>query len=513
MDADARQGHSTARHSTRVLDRSLLLALALLVPALCLGQQAGSDGAGNSAPAANGPATSTPGGGVPAAELPGAALPGAVLPFQGLGTTGLSQLPAEYTSYGASAGIGETDNVTLSASDRKSQTLANTNAFFDLIRSGSRLDLNAVGNFSDIDYLQNAYGNQVLGRFDGFANATLWSNHLKWLIRDDYGDSQVDVLQALTPTNLQRMNVFSTGPDLRLQPTLLTFIDLQGLYSRNTWQDSPFSGNTETGTLTVGHQLSGASSLALVGQVEQERFDNTVLNTNYQIREYYGRYDVKVTRTAIDLQGGVNQANDTGSWKSSPLVGLTITRNVSPFSTLSLSGGRHYNNASGNFASLSTGSSGAIPVGPAAQTTASALETYANADWGFQRQRTTVNLFGGWERDAYSRQSTFDVTREDVGLTLGRQLTPRLSANVTGTFYRSRYVNQGFTDNFSIVDAGLVYRPSEWVVLYGRYDHQFRSTSGATQDLGYDENRVYVMIGYYPHSSGTGIPGEGGGIP
>lgn len=510
--ADARRGHS----KRRVVERSVLLTFVLAVPVLCLGQEAGAGGGGTPANA-NAPATTTPGTGVPAAELPGAVLPGAVLPTQGLGATGSNPLPADYTNYGVSAGIGESDNINFSSNDRKSQTLSAANLFFDLIRSGSRLDLNMVGNFSDTDYLEGAYSNQVLGRFDGIANATLWEHHLTWLVRDEYGDSQIDVLQSLTPVNLQRLNVFTTGPDLTLQPSLSSFVDLQGLYSRNTWQDSPFSGNTETGTLTVGHQFTPLSSISLVGQVQEERFDDTSVNRNYQVREYYGRYALKGARTAIDLQAGVDQADDTGSWSSSPLLRASLTRNVSPFSTVSLSAGRDYTNAMGSFASLAGGVGGGIPIGAAAQTTGNALRTYGNATWTFQRLRTSINVVGGWERDAYDVNSQFNVNRTDIDLNLARQIAPRLSASLMASLDRWQYSGQGFTQTFGTAGAGLVYRPGEWVVLYGRYDHQFRHSSGTAQGLGYDENRIFIMIGYYPHSSRTGLPtenmGGGGGFP
>jgi hypothetical protein len=497
---DALKGRSSVREGRlQALQRAMLLTLGLVAPALCFGQAADLPGA------VSAPATAPP-----AAVLPGTAPPGSILPVPGLmgaGATGLAPMPTEYTRYGVSAGVGETDNVNLSATQPKAQTLSSANLFFDLIRTGSRLELNAAGNFSDIDYLQNAYSNQVLGRFDGLANLALWKHHLKWLVRDDYGDSQIDVLQATTPTNLQRMNVFSTGPDLTLQPTLSSFIELQGLYSRNSWQSSPFSGNTETGTFTLGRQLSSSSSVSFVGQVEQQRFDNTSVNRNYQVREYYGRYKVKGARTSIDLQGGMDQANDTGSWRSSPLVRLSITRNVSPFSTISLSGGRDYSNAMGSFASIGSGVGSGIPVGAATQTTSNALHTYGNLTWGFQRLRTTLDLLAGYERDSYDVQSNFDVSMADVGLSLGRQLTPNLSANIMATVDRSRYASQGFTQTYGTAGAGLTYRPGPWVVIYGRYDHQFERASGAAQGLTYGENRIFIMIGYYPHSSGTGAPG------
>ncbi|HEY3784835.1 MAG TPA: outer membrane beta-barrel protein [Steroidobacteraceae bacterium] len=480
--------------------RPFLLAFALTAPALCLGQEA------SNTPTAAG----APGAGAPAAVLPGTAAPGAAAPFVGL--TGLTSLPAEYTNYDVSAGLGETDNVNLSATDRKAQTLSAVNGFFDLIRSGSHLDLNAVGNFSDTDYLEGAYSNQVLGRFDGLADVTLWEHHFKWLVRDDYGDQQIDVLQSLNPVNLQRVNIFSTGPDLTLQPTLSTFVEMQALYSRNSWQNEPFSGNTESGSVTVGHRFSPAATISLVGEVEQQRFDDSSLNTNYEIREYYAHYVLRGARTTVDLQGGVAQANDTGSWTSTPLLRASLSRSVSPSSTVSVGGGREYSNAMGSFASIANGVTGGIPVGTATQTTGNALRTYGNVTWGYHRLRTSIDLIGNWERESYDVQSKFDFTQTDIGLNLRRQLTPRLSANIIATVDRGQYGSQGFTNTYGTVGAGLIYHPGRWIAVYGRYDHEFRHSSGLAQGLGYDENRIFVMIGYYPHSSGTGLPrGMGGG--
>ena len=480
--------------ATRIGARPLLAAFALTVPALCLAQEA------SNTPLAGG----EPGGGAPAAVLPGTAVPGTGTPFFGL--TGLTSLPTDYTDYDVTAGLGETDNVNLSSTDRRAQTLSAVSGFFDLIRSGSHLDLNAVGNFSDTDYLEGAYSNQVLGRFDGLAELTMWAHHFKWLVRDDYGDQQTDILQSLNPLNLQRVNIFSTGPDLTLDPTLTSFVEMQALYARNSWQDEPFSGNTESGSLTVGHQFSPASTLSLVGQVEQQNFDNSDVNTNYQVREYYGHYALRGVRSRVDLQGGVAQANDTGSWHSSPLVRASLSRRVSPYSTVAIAGGREYNNAMGSFASLANGVTGGIPVGGATQTTGNALRTYGNVTWGYQRQRTSLDLLANWQRESYDVQSKFNFSQSDIGLNLRRQLSPRLSANVMATYDRGQYGNQGFTNTYGTAGAGLVYHPGTWLVIYGRYDHQFRHSSGVAQGFGYDENRIFVMVGYYPHTSGTALP-------
>ena len=498
--------------------RFLATALALAAPALAWGQTAAPQGAPASIP----PVQAVPGVGSAGAELPGASLPGESLP--GESPLELGAEPAELTRYGIAAGIGETDNVNLSSIDPKSQTIAAVDADFDIKRTGSRLDASGIGNFTDLDYLQGAYGNQVLGRFDGLADAKLWADHLKWVVADDYGEQQTDPFATITPVNLQRVNVFSTGPDLTLRPGSATFVDLDARYSQITYQSSPFDGHNLTGLVEFGRDLSPLSSLSLAVQVEELRFDNTTVNTDYDRREAYAHYLIHGARTSIDAQLGVTQANDVGSkWKSGPLARLTLTRRISPFQVVTLAGGREYTDAGGSFSTLQSGAAGGIAVAPVSQTTANSQRTYGSAGWFFSRQRTTVGLTGGWERDAYDLQSLYNVTREDIGLSLTRSLTPKLSADISASADRYDYSQQGFADKFGTAGAGLVYRPGSWIIVYARYDHEFRRTSGIPSALiggtGYDENRVFVMIGYRPHSEdmeeggGMGMGGESGGAP
>lgn len=493
-----------------LITRFVITALALASPALALGQAAAPAGGAPAVP----PVQAIPGVGSPGAALPGVMTPDMEMP--GEAATDLSAPPADLTLYGVAAGIGETDNVNLSSTDPKSQTLAATNLDFDLRRSGSRLDASALGTFTDLDYLQGAYSNQILGRFDGLATVKLWSDRLKWDFADNYGEEQTDPFAPVTPVNLQRVNVFSTGPDLTLRPSYSTFLDLGAHYSQINYETSPFSGHNLLGSAEFGHELSSLSSLSVVVHVEQLRFDNTVVNTDYDRREAYGRYFIQGARTSIDAQLGATQANDVNSsWKTSPLVRLRLTRRISPFSLLTLTGGREYTDAGGSFSSLSSGAGGGIVVAPVTQTSGNYVRNFGSAGWEFTRERTALGVTGNWEHDAYDLQSVFNVTREDIGLKLGRSLTPQLALNISGTADRYAYVNQGYTDKFGTIGGGLSYRPGRWFIVYARYDHTFRRSSGAPSSLFgqsvYDENRVFVMVGYRPHSEDMepgGAPGE-----
>jgi len=265
--------------------RAVVAALTIASPVLALGQTAPVQSVTETQPV-----QALPGVGSTVAELPGAMVPPE-------SASDLGPEPAEFTRYGVAAGIGETDNVNLAATNPKSQTLAAANLDFGLKRSGSRLDATAFGNFTDLYSLEGAYGNQVLGRFDGLALAKLWPDHLNWMIGDAYGEEQTDPFSAMTPLNLQRVNVFQTGPQLMLHPSDATFVNFSAGYSRITYQRSPFDGHNFLGSLEAGRELSALSKLSLVVEAESLRFDNTIFNTNYDRRQAYAHYLIEGART------------------------------------------------------------------------------------------------------------------------------------------------------------------------------------------------------------------------
>jgi hypothetical protein len=113
---------------------------------------------------------------------------------------------AESLSYGADVGIGESDNVTLVRTDKVSQTIAITDLDIDFKDQTRRFGVDAKGDFSYLDYLQNAYGNQLIGRFDGRADVSLIPERVTWVLTENFGQSQIDPFTAA-------IRKFSIGTD------------------------------------------------------------------------------------------------------------------------------------------------------------------------------------------------------------------------------------------------------------------------------------------------------------
>jgi hypothetical protein len=430
----------------------------------------------------------------------------------------LGQPPANKTEIFVTAGIGETDNVGLTATGTQSQTLAAAGVLLDVERQGPLLQANLKGDLTYLDYLEHFYSGQVVGRFDGNLSFALLPDHIKWVLQDDYGTAQVDALAPVDRTNIQSVNVVSTGPDLSLRPSDNSFVHLGGRYVLVDYQTSPFNSHRVLGTASIGDELSVASSVSLNADVSQIRFQDTTINPNYDRRKFFLRYDTRGARTTIALDAGVAQVDDTGRWNSKLIAQLVLTRDLTPHQSASLSGGRQFTDSSDSFQTLTSGAAGNTIVAPVAGGAGNYLVDYGAAEWRFTGARTRIAVSGRWERDAYTIVATplqvenyilagipvgLDATRSDLEARVQRDITPILSADARASYVHENFETLGFVDHTVIVGIGLTFRPNARLQYRVRFDHTVRTpdtvpTSVVVQGLGtgFTENRIFLTAVY-----------------
>jgi hypothetical protein len=434
-----------------------------------------------------------------------------------------SAIQAATINYGVDVGVGETDNITQVPTDRISQTVAVTDFDFAVKQQSSRLDLNVKGNFSYLDYLQNAYSSQFVGRFDGVGQYSLIPERLTWILQDGFGQSQLSPFTAVTPENQEHVNYASTGPNLFLRLGPLGFFDATLRFSRADYQTSPFDSNRFSGSLAVGRQLSANSSVSIDGSFERVLFDNSVINTDFDRSSAYAHYELQGARTTLAANLGVTRVNQAASTETGPLAKLDLSRQISGAAKVTLTIGRDVTDASSSFGggdgiggtsgligipavgSLTTNNTlpGSAPTGigttPAAETSANYTITYVTAGWEYLRNRTTFRLSGRWERDSYEGLPQLDVDRGDGEFAVTRQLTRALAAELSGSILRTDYSDANFAETYGRVGGGLTFKAGRGLEIRLRYDHTSRIVSGVDSGTGYAENRAFLTIGYRPN--------------
>jgi hypothetical protein len=411
--------------------------------------------------------------------------------------------PAHVFNYGVDAGVTETDNVTLVENDKVSQTIALVDADFNLRQQTRLFEADAKGDFSYLDYLQSAYGAQLLGRFDGSLRAALIPQRLTWFVQDDFGQSALDPFQPVTPNNLENVNYFSTGPDLTLNLGPTGFFDLSARYARVQYQTSPLNSNRAQGSIAVGEQLSASSSVSVNADSERVMFADTLLNQDFDRTNAFLRYAMQGARMAVSLDLGATRLENSEDATTGGLARLTLSRKISPSATVTLMAGHLLTDAGSAFSSLQGGAIGTVGTAPAPQTAATYTDNYASAGWDYVRGRTSIGISGRYERDTYGGSETLDNTRGGGEFRVTRQLSRAFEAELVGRLYKTDYTHETIeavlgSPNYydQLVAASLAWHFGRGLEIRLRAEHDARVTTG--NDTGYKDNRGTLTIGYRP---------------
>lgn len=413
-----------------------------------------------------------------------------------------SAAEAETLTYGVDVGVAESDNVTLVPTNKVSQTMAVADVDFDVKQQSRLLDVDAKGDFSYLDYLQNAYGNQLIGRFDGTAHVALIPERLTWVVQDDFGQTGLDPYTPTTPANLENVNYVSTGPDLSLRFGGTSFVNMSARVANVQYQTSPFNSNRLLGSLAWGLQLSARSSVSLNGDTERVMFENTALNSDFDRTRGFVRYTLQGARTELTTDLGATTVDQSGASTTEPLAKIQLVRKLSAAAKLTASLGRELTDASTSFSGLQSGAIGIVGVAPAAVTSASYTSSYASAGWQYQRSRTTIGLSARWERDIYAGLPSLDYTLRGAEFRLDRNLTRAFAVQLVGRLYRTDYfhavapVNGSSSYDNGLIAAALTWRHGRGLEVRLRLEHNDYVTTPIGN--GYKENRVYLTVGYRP---------------
>jgi hypothetical protein len=411
-------------------------------------------------------------------------------------------------TYGVDAGVAETDNVTLVPANKVTQTIGVTDLDFGYFQRSSRLDADAKGDFSYLDYLQGAYHNQVLGRFDGDATLALIQDRLTWALQEDYGQAALDPFTPVTPTNIESINYVSTGPDLHLRLGGLSFIDLGARAARADYETSPFSNNRFSANVGGGLELSALSSVSLNVDSQRVLFENTVLNTDFDRANLFVKYALQGARTELSAEGGVTRVSVNGISTDGGLATLSLTRTLSPAAKLSFTLGHLLTDGSTSFSGAQPGASGAVTTAAAATTSANYTSNYVSLGWNYQRVRTTLAVSARWERDTYAGEPLLDRSQKSAEFRVQRKLTRTFSAELTGRIYQGDYdhalvaLGSGSPDTTTAaVTAGIAWHHGRGLEIRFRAEHTSYSVSSGNG--AYRENRAFLTVGYRPFAAGA----------
>ncbi|MFO7305180.1 MAG: hypothetical protein C0P74_006655 [Gammaproteobacteria bacterium] len=407
------------------------------------------------------------------------------------GVLSCSQTAHAELQYGLGLGVGYTDNVLRDRSEID-ETIGIASIDAAWLEHTKRLDADVTVNLSYFDYLDETVDSEWYGTADGVIILGLVPERFTWIFQDTFGQVQADPFQPSTPETRENLNYFTTGPDIVLRFGASTYLQIFGRYSTVDYEQSLLDAERTGGGFVLGRRLSGLGELTLTGLAEDVTFDD-LPDQDFERQHVFLGYDVRGSRTEFRSELGYTWLELESGRRGGALANIAISRRVSPSSSLTLSFGTRFTDASESMRG------GAVRVGRGGEITASAdpfENRWAGLSWDYTGNRTNFVIGVSWQDEDYEQQSEFDRTRLVYEARLTRSFTPTMEAGIRATRTDEEFDTTQFEADETQVAVDVNWRLGRAFGLTLTVDHTTRNAVG---ELGeFDENRAYLMLTYRP---------------
>lgn len=424
----------------------------------------------------------------------------------GIGAAGAAAVDAQY---GVELGYSRSDNVRRTQTDPVKEGVATAGTDFAITTETRRLNASVEGTARYLVYENSAFDPEFLGSMIADGQVEMVEGHLRWVLQDNFGSARRDPSTEInSPDNVGYVNYFTTGPDASFNFSTRTSLLLQGRYSNIHYSTGrELDQDRMGGGLTLKHKISQSSSIALVTNAEEVRFDELVgqfggINTDYKQREYFARYELKSTRTEIGIDAGVTQIDFGSGSDNFDLIRLSVARQLGQSVRVKVEAGRNVTDSGNSLRQTQD------ILGPGLDTEVFLLDgdpfkdDFAGLEVTFDLNRTALRLNGVLHTEDHSSRPVANRDWWIATAALTRRLTNNLSVFVEANYVDTAFVIPGIDFKELHSDAGFEYQLGSrtFVVIgYSRYDRKADVTESE-----YVENQYWLRFRYGVGKAGRG---------
>ena len=400
------------------------------------------------------------------------------------------------------AGVTHTDNLERTATDPESDNLATGTAKLLVLEQTRSLfaDVDALGTWRDLP--SDATGERFMPNVNAFALWTISPEVFAWNFSDNLGTISNNANGGLDDANQRRVNVYNTGPDLRLGNGI-NALTVQARYGAVNYSGDKFYDNERLSAAAgFEHQTDGGAVTSLTAERSRTRERQTKdINT---IDSAMLGYTNTGARGTVDAKVGFSRlSRDPGIYSQSPADSangfsgdVRLERTLTPNTSLSVDVVRRYGDSADVFERQQSLEPDTNVVGNVLATNNPIQETSEDVGYGWigRRSSATLSVSHYEQQQALALVPTDPAVNVDrkgtaAQLDVGFSFTPRLSLD--GSAARLNWTDETNDDAHSTAATlalGWQVTNAVDVTLSAQ-----RYTQDSTQAV-YTENRYYAGI-------------------
>lgn len=426
-----------------------------------------------------------------------AALAGGVMCLSG-GAAG-----ADTLDWGISVGATHSDNFNRSATDPTDDTRGEIGLDLQYAREGGRLNARVNTDLQYRSYFDDTYSDELFGNFDALATYWFIPDRLSWVVENNFGQTLIDRSSVDTPDNRQNTNIFSTGPDIKFMLGDRTSLLLQGRWSDVSYETSDSSHQRLEGNVGLRRHLGPRTLLSLNASAARYDFDDPAIPSDYDRQSAYLGFETRGARTTLRLQGGYTTVNYFGQDIDGPLLDLSISRETSARSRLTLRAGTELTDSADLFRldrEINQDTDAGDVVTDVQVSTEPFQSDFAFLGWTLSGERNTLGLSANWRNEDYTVDDSQNRESFVAGATFSRNLTPALTGRLFGFWRSEDFANADADYDENWFGIGLNWGFTEQFSL-GMDVTRFEGTDRTTLEAAprdYVENRYSLRVTYRP---------------
>lgn len=340
-------------------------------------------------------------------------------------------------SYSLSAGATHTDNAGRTSINTQSGTSADAGLAASIVRRRERSAITLRADLTYREYL-GEYGGQLAG---GLAADTTYrfTPYFSWTAEENLSHSLVIAQNPGAPDNTQVVNLFGTGPDLRLPLSQSTSASLQGRWSHASYSKSDFDNSRLSATVGLQQRLGPHSSVSLNGSTSRVSYNSLPSSRDFDTRSAFVGWSATGAHTTLNATAGYSWMDEgLGLSSGGATYSLGVTRRVTARSTLSLDAGRSFGDAADALRRDQVIGGVSPDDLPGFVSTGPTRSDYVTAGLSIPGERSTFSLSGSWRREA-QRDDSFDRDSLRASVGLSRRVNQRLSVNFSSNYTREQF--------------------------------------------------------------------------
>ena len=396
---------------------------------------------------------------------------------------------------GLTTGASWSDNIGRVPVDEDEGSLGLAGVILGYQQRSARLEADIEANAVYEHYFDDTFDDDVLGGIDGTVRAEIVPERFSWFVQDNFGQITSDPFSADRPDNREDINYFTTGPDVTFRLGGAMSALLSGRYSNTAYETSELDGERLGGTVGLTRQLSGTSTISLNATTEQVEFDDTTVNTDYDRHQGFLRFDARGSRTTLTIDAGYTSLDTGTDTSDAPLARISVARQVSASSTVTLRAGSQYSSGADLFRDTQ-GAEGVQLSGQSIVATNDPFEyRFGALEWDFSRNRTAIGLAVQHGKEEYETLP-LDRTLTSFNAYFTRQMSRTAELRVFGAYEDEQFDVLDGEDQEMQLGTALAWSVGRTLEVRLQYDYFDRDSSNELSE--YTENRASVFLTWSP---------------